>query len=208
MLILSLAFVFIPGTCLAEPLYAIYGKRGAVTFTTRKPPPGANFRIVTHPTTRYSSTIKNSYRRYRLGGPIKSRYDKIITEMAEAFSLEPALVKAVVHVESAFNARAKSHKGAMGLMQLMPQTAKRFGVANAYHPVENVRGGVTYLRQLLTRYQGDTRLALAAYNAGEGAVDRYRNIPPYRETKNYVKRVLRARELYRCVINGRGNCAG
>jgi soluble lytic murein transglycosylase-like protein len=100
------------------------------------------------------------------------------------------LVRAVIQVESAFNPRAVSPKGAMGLMQLMPTTAARFGVLDAFNPGENIRAGVGYLKQLLDRYDHNEQLALAAYNAGPLAVDRHGSqIPPYRETQNYVKRI-------------------
>jgi len=96
----------------------------------------------------------------------------------------------VVQVESAFNPYARSAKGALGLMQLMPATMQQFGVRNAFDPAENVRAGVAYLRQLLDRYGNDEQLALAAYNAGPGAVDRHGNtVPPYRETRNYVAQI-------------------
>jgi soluble lytic murein transglycosylase-like protein len=113
-----------------------------------------------------------------------------ITDHALAQDLDPRLVEAVIRVESAFNTRALSHKGAMGLMQLMPGTADDLGVENAFDVDENLRGGTTYLRQLLDRFDGDVQLALAGYNAGPGAVEKYHGVPPYRETSDYVKRIL------------------
>ncbi len=106
---------------------------------------------------------------------------------AEGKGLDPALVLAVMRIESGFDARALSPKGAIGLMQLMPDTAARFGVRDAYDPEQNVRGGASYLRFLLERYDGDVTLAAAAYNAGEGAVDRHGGVPPYAETQAYVQ---------------------
>jgi soluble lytic murein transglycosylase-like protein len=118
------------------------------------------------------------------------RYEPLVQEHAARQSLRPDLVRAVIQVESGFNPWARSPKGAMGLMQLMPATARELGVRNAYDPEENIRGGTEYLRQLLDKYEGNEELALAAYNAGAGAVDRYgRRVPPYRETKDYVRKV-------------------
>jgi hypothetical protein len=117
-------------------------------------------------------------------------YDDLIDEHSRRQSVRSDLVRAVVQVESGFNPYATSPKGAQGLMQLMPATARRFGVVNAFNPVENVRAGVAYLRQLLDRYQNNETLALAAYNAGPAAVDRHgQNVPPFRETQNYVSRI-------------------
>ena len=115
--------------------------------------------------------------------------DALIRELSERYGLAPELVRAVIRQESAFDPFAVSVKGAQGLMQLMPGTAQRFGVQDVFDPAENVLGGVKYLRFLMDRYEGDTRLALAAYNAGEGAVDRYEGVPPYAETRDYVERI-------------------
>ncbi len=121
-----------------------------------------------------------------------------IAELIEAFAAEhgidSALIRAVIQVESNFNRRAVSRKGAQGLMQLMPSTIWRLSVGDAFDPHENIGAGVRYLRQLLDQFQGDLRLTLAAYNAGENAVLRYRGVPPYRETRDYVRKVL---SLYR-----------
>ena len=116
-------------------------------------------------------------------------YDGLIRLTALEHDVPPALVKAVIAAESRFDSEAVSHKGAQGLMQLMPSTAAVLGVADPLAAEQNVRGGVRYLREMLDRY-GDMQRALAAYNAGPTAVDRYRGIPPYQETRDYVKRVL------------------
>jgi hypothetical protein len=115
-------------------------------------------------------------------------FEELVQEHSQRQSLRPELVRAVIQVESGFDPRATSSKGAMGLMQLMPDTARALGVVNAYDPDENIRGGTRYLRQLLDKF-GSEQLALAAYNAGPGAVDRYDGVPPYRETKDYVRKV-------------------
>jgi soluble lytic murein transglycosylase-like protein len=121
---------------------------------------------------------------------IREQFEPLVQEYAKQQGVRADLVRAVIQVESGFNPRARSPKGAMGLMQLMPATARELGVRNAYDPEENVRGGTEYLRQLLDKYEGNEELALAAYNAGSGAVDRYgRRVPPYPETKDYVRKV-------------------
>jgi len=116
----------------------------------------------------------------------------LASRIARKHAVDERLVLAVIEVESRYDAFAVSPRGAMGLMQLMPQTAARFAVGNLFNPVENVDGGVRYLKELLARYSGQVRLALAAYNAGEDAVDQFKGIPPFRETQQYVVRVLRA----------------
>ena len=118
------------------------------------------------------------------------RYADLLQAAADRHDVDPVLLTAVAHVESRFNPEAVSPKGAMGLLQLMPATAERFGVSDAHDVAQNVEAGARYLRWLLERYEGRTDLALAGYNAGEQAVDRYNGIPPYSETRTYVTRVL------------------
>jgi len=142
-------------------------------------------------------------------------YDDLIRSNAQEQGIRVDLVRAVMQVESAFNPLARSAKGALGLMQLMPATIKQFGVANPFNPAENIRAGVAYLRELLDRYQNNEQLALAAYNAGPGAVDNHgQSVPPYRETRDYVAHVnelaghrveMRGNALYKIVeyVDGR-----
>jgi soluble lytic murein transglycosylase-like protein len=118
-----------------------------------------------------------------------TRYDDLIDQYARASGVSADLVRAVIQAESGFNARAVSPKGAMGLMQLMPATARELGVNDPFHPAENIRGGVTYLARLLARYDQNVEFALAAYNAGPASVERYGAVPPYRETRDYVKKI-------------------
>ena len=126
----------------------------------------------------------------RLGEAVGPRFGEEIREIAGRHGVAADLVEAVIRVESAFNPRAVSNKGAQGLMQLMPRTASSLGVRNVFDPRENIEGGVRHLRSLLDKYPGNVALALAAYNAGEKAVDLYRGIPPYAETQQYVQKIL------------------
>jgi len=120
-----------------------------------------------------------------------NKYDQIIRKSADKFKIDSALIKAIIKAESNFDHQAVSPVGAQGLMQLMPATASALQVENAFHPENNIEGGVRYLRYLLDIYSGNLTLALAAYNAGEGNVAKYNNsVPPFRETQNYIKRVL------------------
>jgi soluble lytic murein transglycosylase-like protein len=119
------------------------------------------------------------------------RFEKAITDYSRQYRVDKNLVKAVITVESCFRVKAKSHAGAQGLMQLIPATARRFGVRKSYNSRQNIRGGIKYLKFLKARYRGDLKKILAAYNAGEGAVDKYKGIPPYKETQKYVKKVLK-----------------
>jgi soluble lytic murein transglycosylase-like protein len=123
--------------------------------------------------------------------------DQLVNQNAQIWQVDPALIKSVIANESSFNANATSPVGAQGLMQLMPETAASLGVRNPYDPAQNVAGGTRYLRSLLDRFNGDTRLAVAAYNAGPGAVEKYGDVPPYSETQNYVQNVLGSLDRYR-----------
>src|SRR5919205_1592611 len=135
---------------------------------------------------------KRSWRYDAKRGPIfRSKYDSVIVEAAKKFDVDAALISAVIKAESDFNPREYSNKGAQGLMQLMPGTAVRFGVTNAWYPVANIYGGVRYLRWLLQTFEGNADFAVAAYNAGEGNVWKYNGVPPFRETINYVNRIAR-----------------
>ena len=115
--------------------------------------------------------------------------EALVRQLAPRYAIDPNLAMAVIAVESGFNPRAVSPKNAQGLMQLIPQTAERFGVRRVFDPAENIQGGLAYLRWLMAFFQGEVGLVLAAYNAGEGAVERHRGIPPYDETRNYVARI-------------------
>ena len=137
-----------------------------------------------------ASTSAGAGRSVRIERQIPGAYDALIARLAPRFSLDPQLVREVVAAESAHEPRARSHKGAQGLMQLMPATAARFGVRDAWDPEDNLMGGMRYLARLLTDYRGDLPRVLAAYNAGEAAVDRHGGIPPYAETRAYVARIL------------------
>jgi len=129
---------------------------------------------------------------------IQSQYDALIVNLSLKYDLEPAFIKAMIHVESAFDARAISRAGAMGLMQLMPATAANYQLRqNHFDPRSNIEAGVQHVKDLMDRYDSDKKLSLAAYNAGAGAVSKYNGIPPYEETENYVVKVLKLYGLYK-----------
>lgn len=136
----------------------------------------------------------NKYNRRRVAKA--GEYDRLIRHASDRYGVDVALVKAVIHTESHFNPDATSHKGASGLMQLMPQTAALYGIRDLYNPKQNIEAGVRHLRYLLVKYRNNLKHAIAAYNAGETAVKKYAGIPPYPETQKYVSKVLRYKGFY------------
>jgi soluble lytic murein transglycosylase-like protein len=190
-----------PGSRLVQGQVYSYIKDGVRHYTSKRPKGLANASAV--------RTIKYSFMETcyacsaRPGvnfGAIRLNMDAFRDEIAAAarqHGVEEAIVRAIIHAESAYNPNALSRVGAQGLMQLMPATARRFGVSNAFDAGQNIQGGVQYLAWLLKRFNGDLTLAAAGYNAGEGAVDKYKGVPPYSETQRYVQRVALLAQRYR-----------
>lgn len=166
-------------------IYAWRDARGNLVLSDRPTDPNAQtFAVPRAATVRATKPLPQTY---------SGSYDQLIDEHASVQGVRPDLVRAVIQVESDFNPRARSPKGALGLMQLMPATVAEYGVVDPFDAADNIRAGVAYLRRLLSRYDESEELALAAYNAGPNAVDRYRqHVPPYRETRQYVSRIRTA----------------
>ena len=163
----------------AADIYMYIDSQGVMHFTN------------TPTTTQYRVYIKEKPKRSVGRLQDMGRYDDIIAEAERRNGVDAPLIKAVVRAESAFDPKAVSHKGALGLMQIMPKNLKRLKVKDPYNPWDNIMGGTRYLKQMLARFEGQLPLALAAYNAGPKAVEQYRGIPPYNETQNYVRKVMR-----------------
>lgn len=180
--VLVAAFLaLLPPAAAHAEIYAWRDASGNLVLSDQKKDPSAKTYVVATGTA------------FRTTKPVSRRatqYQSLIDEHSARHEVSPDLVRAVIQAESAFNPRARSHKGAMGLMQLMPATAAEFGVLDPYDPAENIRAGVAYLKQLLRSFAGKVELALAAYNAGPTAVKKYGGtVPPYRETRAYVAKI-------------------
>ncbi|HEU0183974.1 MAG TPA: lytic transglycosylase domain-containing protein [Blastocatellia bacterium] len=182
------------------PLYTPEPPAPPAIFETRPSPLKVMAQMGAGPnaTTMASAPVSVHSFRYSVSSQLRGqttgdmKIDEILVEAGVEHGVEPLLLYSVMHQESAFDSSAISHKGARGLMQLMPATAARFGVKNIYDPEQNIHGAAQYLRLLLDMFDGDVRLALAGYNAGEGAVKKYGNaVPPYPETINYVRKITR-----------------
>ena len=191
-------FSFIPSVASAssKTIYIIERADGSVTFTSRRPSSGS-YKVFNPSAGKSSFSRLNTRSNVKPGPRQVSYYNNLIESTAELQGVDPHLVKAVIQVESAFNPNATSKKGAMGLMQLMPETARSLGVKNPYKPEDNVNGGVKYLKLLLDKYDGNIGLTLAAYNAGEYSVEKHGGIPPFQETIQYVRKVVELRQQYK-----------
>ena len=184
-LLVAVATILLPLAPVFGDVFAFKDANGVMTFTNVPNHAG------------YHRVLKENAGQTYLGSAISNSYEELIRSIAGRHNLDTDLVRAVIRAESDFNSTARSSKGAMGLMQLMPDTARLHNVIDAFDPSDNVEGGVRHLKMLLERYQGSLELSLAAYNAGSGAVEKHGGIPPFAETREYVRRVLRFYDSYR-----------
>lgn len=175
-------------------IYRIKDKNGKITFTNiaqKKIPKGAEYKLVLKSLIRPVKRTRKKTK-YRTLNRNRDKFEPLITLAAREHSIDAKLLHAVIRAESAYNPKAVSHKGAVGLMQLMPKTADRYGVKDREDPKQNINGGAKYLSDLMTMFSSDIRLAVAAYNAGEHNVIKYgRKVPPFKETQHYVKKVMK-----------------
>ncbi|RPH76376.1 MAG: lytic transglycosylase domain-containing protein [Nitrospiraceae bacterium] len=177
MVIVGVSSLAVSVSTTAAEIYQFIEPNGSISLTNV--PSDARYRKIDIESSRFHTTLS------------ERELEPVIRRHSSRHQLHPALIRAVIKAESDFDPRAVSRSGAIGLMQLMPQTAVRLDVRDMYDPDDNVGGGTKYLRQLLDRFHGNLPLALAAYNAGENAVDRYQALPPFDETRQYVRKVLR-----------------
>lgn len=182
------------GTRPTKAVFSYRDRHGIWTFSDQRPETGIRYEMIRVDCFACKVDSLVDWQQTRL---YPDRYREVIKREAIQFGVDPALVQAVIHAESAFNPKAVSPKGAQGLMQLMPLTAEELGVKNALDAEQNIRGGVKYLAQMLERFDRNTILATAAYNAGPGAVTKYRGVPPFAETQAYTERVAILHKRYR-----------
>jgi soluble lytic murein transglycosylase-like protein len=180
--------LFLVTTPSSAGIYRYEDERGVIHFTNC--PRDAKFKLYIRESTEDVGGEGRSSTRD------SNQYDSLISEFSKKYQVDFALIKAIIRAESGFNPFATSRKGAKGLMQLMPETASRLNVSNIFNPRENIDGGVRYFKYLLSLFDNDVRLSLAAYNAGENLVGELRSIPPYRETVDYVRKVLSYYQSY------------
>jgi soluble lytic murein transglycosylase len=181
LLAITIVFVFSATVCVQADIYRYIDADGVMHFTNAPTESDRDYRVYIRE--------RSSYRSSRFYSPDK--YDELISVASQQYGVDSRLVKAIIKAESDFNPKAVSKKGAMGLMQIMPQNFQRLDIEDPFNPRENIMGGTRYFRYLYDRFDGKLALSLAAYNAGPTAVDNYnKTIPPYRETEQYVQRVL------------------
>ncbi len=185
-----------PATGPEMKIYKYRDKNGVTTYQSRKPGKGVTYTVF-KPRDDCFACMAGSTVNWETTPLFVGRYEEEILHHARMHNVSPALIKAVIHAESAFNPQARSRVGAQGLMQLMPATAAELGVTSPFDPEQNIDGGVRYLAMLLQMYNNDVRLATAAYNAGPGAVQRHNGVPAYPETMAYVQRVAILERRYR-----------
>lgn len=193
---LTVALTLVTEPATAADIYKYVAADGTVTYSAFKPRRGSFEKLQPSCLLAYigCDLARSDWSRVPLN---HSAYRQLIADAASRHGVDPALLRALIHAESNFNHQAVSRAGAQGLMQLMPQTQKLFGVKDPYNVGQNVEAGTRLLKQLLMKYRNDIKIAAAAYNAGEKAVERYRGVPPYEETQNYVRRVSQLYTRYR-----------
>ena len=173
-------FLLLLALPLRADIYLYVDKKGVAHFTNVPTSSEGDFRVYIRERSKKTSIIYSS-----------ERYDRYITKASQQHGVSFPLLKAIIKAESDFNPRAVSKKGAMGLMQIMPKNLKSLQIADPFDPLENIMGGARYFKKLLKRFNGELSLSLAAYNAGPAAVDIYKTIPPFKETRNYVEKVMK-----------------
>lgn len=195
-MVAGLMGVLFPVMSQAKAAYFLYQLPDGSRMITDRPVNDKGYTLVrsSRQVTGFGRQAANKYNRRRVANV--DEYDTLIRRTSNRYGVDVALVKAVIHTESHFNPDATSHKGASGLMQLMPKTAAMYGIRDLYNPKQNIEGGVRHLRYLLGKYRNNLKHTIAAYNAGETAVKKYAGIPPYPETQKYVLKVLQYHGFY------------